>query len=46
MIVVSDFDGTLTIEDVTAMLWDAHLPYDWRATLLPPPTRATGRRSR
>jgi 2-hydroxy-3-keto-5-methylthiopentenyl-1-phosphate phosphatase len=36
MIVVSDFDGTLTIDDVTAMLWDAHLPYDWRATLLPP----------
>jgi 2-hydroxy-3-keto-5-methylthiopentenyl-1-phosphate phosphatase len=36
MIVVSDFDGTLTIDDVTAMLWDEHLPYDWRATLLPP----------
>jgi 2-hydroxy-3-keto-5-methylthiopentenyl-1-phosphate phosphatase len=35
MIVISDFDGTLTIEDVTAMLWDEHLPYDWRATLLP-----------
>jgi 2-hydroxy-3-keto-5-methylthiopentenyl-1-phosphate phosphatase len=35
VIVISDFDGTLTIEDVTAMLWDEHLPYDWRATLLP-----------
>lgn len=36
MIVVSDFDGTLTIEDVTTLIWDTHLPYDWRATLLPP----------
>jgi 2-hydroxy-3-keto-5-methylthiopentenyl-1-phosphate phosphatase len=36
MIVVSDFDGTLTIEDVTALIWDTYLPYDWRATLLPP----------
>ena len=36
MIVVSDFDGTLTIEDVTTLIWDTYLPYDWRATLLPP----------
>ena len=36
MIVISDFDGTLTIDDVTAIIWDQHLPYDWRATLLPP----------
>jgi len=36
MIVVSDFDGTLTIDDVTAIIWDLHLSYDWRATLLPP----------
>jgi 2,3-diketo-5-methylthio-1-phosphopentane phosphatase len=36
MIVVSDFDGTLTVDDVTTIIWDAHLPYDWRATLLPP----------
>ncbi len=35
MIVVSDFDGTLTIDDVTTLLWDAHLPYDWRRELLP-----------
>lgn len=36
MIVVSDFDGTLTIEDVTSLFWDAHLSYDWRRELLPP----------
>ena len=36
MIVVADFDGTLTIEDVTTLIWDTYLPYDWRATLLPP----------
>jgi 2-hydroxy-3-keto-5-methylthiopentenyl-1-phosphate phosphatase len=36
MIVVSDFDGTLTIEDVTTLFWDAHLSYDWRRELLPP----------
>jgi 2-hydroxy-3-keto-5-methylthiopentenyl-1-phosphate phosphatase len=35
MIVVSDFDGTLTIEDVTTLLWDLHLPYDWRHEILP-----------
>lgn len=35
MIVFADFDGTLTIEDVTTLLWDAHLPYDWRARFLP-----------
>jgi 2-hydroxy-3-keto-5-methylthiopentenyl-1-phosphate phosphatase len=35
MIVVSDFDGTLTVEDVTTLLWDAHLPYDWRREILP-----------
>ena len=35
MIIVSDFDGTLTIDDVTSMFWDAHLPYDWRRELLP-----------
>ncbi len=36
MIVVTDFDGTLTIEDVTTYVWDKHLRYDWRAELLPP----------
>ncbi len=35
MIVVSDFDGTLTMEDVTTLFWDLHLPYDWRHEILP-----------
>jgi 2-hydroxy-3-keto-5-methylthiopentenyl-1-phosphate phosphatase len=35
MIIVSDFDGTLTIDDVTTLFWDAHLTYDWRRELLP-----------
>jgi 2-hydroxy-3-keto-5-methylthiopentenyl-1-phosphate phosphatase len=35
MIVVSDFDGTLTVDDVTSFYWDRHLPYDWRRELLP-----------
>ncbi len=35
MILISDFDGTITIEDVTTMFWDRHLPYDWRHDLLP-----------
>jgi 2-hydroxy-3-keto-5-methylthiopentenyl-1-phosphate phosphatase len=35
-IVVCDFDGTVTVEDVTNIIWDAHLDYDWRATLVPP----------
>jgi 2-hydroxy-3-keto-5-methylthiopentenyl-1-phosphate phosphatase len=35
MIIVSDFDGTLTVEDVTTLFWDAHLSYDWRRELLP-----------
>ncbi|HEY6475153.1 MAG TPA: HAD-IB family phosphatase [Polyangia bacterium] len=35
MIVVSDFDGTLTVDDVTTLLWDRHLSYDWRRQLLP-----------
>jgi 2-hydroxy-3-keto-5-methylthiopentenyl-1-phosphate phosphatase len=35
MIIVSDFDGTLTVEDVTSFYWDRHLPYDWRRELLP-----------
>jgi 2-hydroxy-3-keto-5-methylthiopentenyl-1-phosphate phosphatase len=34
-IVVSDFDGTITLEDLTNMIWDAHVPYDWRAILTP-----------
>jgi 2-hydroxy-3-keto-5-methylthiopentenyl-1-phosphate phosphatase len=35
MIVVSDFDGTLTVDDVTTLFWDRHLGYDWRRQLLP-----------
>lgn len=35
-IVVCDFDGTATVEDVTNIIWDKHLDYDWRATLIPP----------
>jgi 2-hydroxy-3-keto-5-methylthiopentenyl-1-phosphate phosphatase len=34
-IVLCDFDGTITVQDVTNLIWDAHLPYDWRATLTP-----------
>ncbi|HXJ22556.1 MAG TPA: haloacid dehalogenase-like hydrolase [Polyangia bacterium] len=36
MILVSDFDGTATLDDVTTFLWDRHLSYDWRRELLPP----------
>jgi len=36
MIVVSDFDGTLTLDDVTQFIWDKYLDYDWREKLLPP----------
>jgi len=36
LILVSDFDGTLTIDDVTTLLWDRYLTYDWRRELLPP----------
>ena len=36
MIIVSDFDGTLTLDDVTTYIWDKYLPYDWRTKLLPP----------
>lgn len=35
-VLVCDFDGTITVEDVTNIIWDAHVPYDWRAVLLPP----------
>jgi 2-hydroxy-3-keto-5-methylthiopentenyl-1-phosphate phosphatase len=35
VIIVSDFDGTLTVEDVTTYIWDKYLPYDWRTELLP-----------
>lgn len=34
-IIVSDFDGTITVDDLTNIIWDAHVPYDWRAVLTP-----------
>jgi 2-hydroxy-3-keto-5-methylthiopentenyl-1-phosphate phosphatase len=34
-LVVSDFDGTITLDDLTNFIWDAHVPYDWRAVLTP-----------
>ncbi|HVR04029.1 MAG TPA: HAD-IB family phosphatase [Polyangia bacterium] len=34
-VVVSDFDGTITLDDLTNIVWDRHLPYDWRAVLTP-----------
>jgi 2-hydroxy-3-keto-5-methylthiopentenyl-1-phosphate phosphatase len=37
VILACDFDGTITLEDVTNLIWDAHLPFDWRTVLLPAP---------
>jgi len=34
-LVVSDFDGTITLDDLTNVVWDHHVPYDWRAVLTP-----------
>jgi 2-hydroxy-3-keto-5-methylthiopentenyl-1-phosphate phosphatase len=34
-LVVSDFDGTITLADLTNLVWDRHVPYDWRAVLTP-----------
>jgi len=34
-LVAVDFDGTVTVEDVTDMIWDAHIPFDWEAMLMP-----------
>src|SRR4051812_23551767 len=34
-IIACDFDGTVTVEDVTDLIWDAHLPFDWEAVLMP-----------
>jgi 2-hydroxy-3-keto-5-methylthiopentenyl-1-phosphate phosphatase len=34
-LVVSDFDGTITLSDLTNLAWDRHVPYDWRAVLTP-----------
>lgn len=37
MLVLCDFDGTITYADLTNRIWDAHLRYDWREVLLRPP---------
>ncbi len=34
-LIAIDFDGTITVEDITNIIWDAHVPYDWRAVLMP-----------
>jgi 2-hydroxy-3-keto-5-methylthiopentenyl-1-phosphate phosphatase len=34
-LIVSDFDGTITLADFTNLIWDRHVPYDWRAVLTP-----------
>jgi 2-hydroxy-3-keto-5-methylthiopentenyl-1-phosphate phosphatase len=34
MIVLCDFDGTITFRDVTTAVWNRHVP-DWRARILP-----------
>ncbi|WP_437736977.1 HAD-IB family phosphatase [Sorangium sp. So ce1335] len=36
MLILSDFDGTITSADLTNRVWDAHLTYDWRQALLRP----------
>jgi 2-hydroxy-3-keto-5-methylthiopentenyl-1-phosphate phosphatase len=34
-LIAVDFDGTITVEDITNIIWDAHVPFDWRAVLMP-----------
>ena len=34
-LIVSDFDGTITVDDLTNIIWDRHVPYDWRRVLTP-----------
>jgi 2-hydroxy-3-keto-5-methylthiopentenyl-1-phosphate phosphatase len=36
MLVLCDFDGTITTQDVTNLLWDRYGLPDWRGRLLPP----------
>jgi 2-hydroxy-3-keto-5-methylthiopentenyl-1-phosphate phosphatase len=36
VLILCDFDGTITCADLTNLIWDAHLRYDWRQTLLAP----------
>jgi len=34
MLILSDFDGTITVRDLTSAVWDRYVP-DWRRRLLP-----------
>ncbi|WP_437329591.1 HAD-IB family phosphatase [Sorangium sp. So ce381] len=36
VLILCDFDGTITRDDLTNRVWDAHLRYDWRQVLLAP----------
>jgi 2-hydroxy-3-keto-5-methylthiopentenyl-1-phosphate phosphatase len=36
MLILCDFDGTITVEDFTNMVWDRYIWPDWRERLLPP----------
>lgn len=36
MLILCDFDGTITEQDVTNLIWDRYIRSDWRDVLLPP----------
>lgn len=36
MLILCDFDGTITEQDVTNLIWDKYIRPDWRDVLLPP----------
>jgi 2-hydroxy-3-keto-5-methylthiopentenyl-1-phosphate phosphatase len=36
MLIICDFDGTITEEDVTNLLWDRYIQENWREEILPP----------
>ncbi|MCW8133024.1 MAG: HAD-IB family phosphatase [Planctomycetota bacterium] len=36
MLILCDFDGTITEQDVTNLIWDKYIRPDWREVLLPP----------
>jgi 2-hydroxy-3-keto-5-methylthiopentenyl-1-phosphate phosphatase len=40
-LIAIDFDGTITVEDITNIIWDTHVPFDWRAVLMPPSRAGT-----
>lgn len=35
MLLLCDFDGTITVRDLTNIVWDTCLRYDWRTELVP-----------